>query len=724
MPNISQINVGGSVYQLKDADAQERVGDLKSAFITSVGEQDYQKTVNTGNNEYTSRSASEIEVSAKSGDVVILSFSGTAIKENSPGRLYYLPSVGSWAYIDIANINNNTEFVLPSDIIGLGFTGGTLNKQSQLTGDFRILNMQEGLWSETKKLWSETNRANEVADEHSEIFGLNNFYKGSYNNGNNIYIGSGTTKKILTASKYDIVKMSFSGTALNSSSTVLLYLEINGSYSSTGIYLDLAKENTYILPDDITAIGFNFGNLTVQGQANVSVNIYNHDNGLIYKVQDLESQTNSNTSRIEGLESLNDTIISIYASGTHGYIGKNNTINIIPLYPTDRVIISIYGDAVTSETTAKLYKLATSESEPTYVQDFDRLDGFSYDLTESIAGISFNIGSIQNNKTVKVSIKIESYDIPTYWKTYIQPKIDRLNQLAVGCVANGDFFGFITDEHWELNQKKSPELLKILNDKCYFNRLFSGGDTADIVSKPFCDALRIHYPHNIHHVIGNHDVMGDGTSSKTYYYMDSFNNNQIGNAYEHYYYVENPQMKIRYIVLAAYRHTSTGTNIENGYTQEQVTWLNNEALNVPNGWSVIVLTHDAVGYSEGWVAIKSALDDAKENGKDVICIVSGHAHYDAINHTTGGIPIIVTTCDKSGAWIDSQHVDREPWLTEYRIPGTTSEQAFDMIFIDRANKEITCVRIGALAMNNVDKTPQMAGFTYVGTLEERTVSYV
>lgn len=34
MPNISQINVGGSVYQLKDADAQERVSDLENALGT------------------------------------------------------------------------------------------------------------------------------------------------------------------------------------------------------------------------------------------------------------------------------------------------------------------------------------------------------------------------------------------------------------------------------------------------------------------------------------------------------------------------------------------------------------------------------------------------------------------------------------------------------------------------------------------------------------------
>ena len=151
---------------------------------------------------------------------------------------------------------------------------------------------------------------------------------------------------------------------------------------------------------------------------------------------------------------------------------------------------------------------------------------------------------------------------------------------------------------------------------------------------------------------------------------------------------------------------------------DQVSWLTNEALNVECGWSVIVFVH-YIAESE---SVASALDTAKNNGVDIIAIIVGHVHFDMIQHTYGGIPMIYTTCDKNEAWIHDG-VNQEPWLTEDRPSGTIHEQAFDVFVVDRVNKTITIVRIGMPAMDNVDIALVSPEWTYHGTLEERVVTY-
>ena len=308
--------------------------------------------------------------------------------------------------------------------------------------------------------------------------------------------------------------------------------------------------------------------------------------------------------------------------------------------------------------------------------------------------------------------------VPDYYyaNSYLDNKISRINTLASGCAATGDSFIFITDEHWEKNQKQSIPLISTINESCHIDKVISGGDTADSPSEDFCNKLRKAFPHRIYHVAGNHDWFPED-GNLMYYYMDAYNVDQIGNPENHYYYVDNPQKKIRYIVLNRYKKANNEwINMNND--SEQVSWLTNEALNVESGWSVLVFVH-FISASE---SVTLVLDNAKNNGIDVIAIIAGHTHYDAVRHTNGGIPMIFTTCDKNSAWI-KDGVDQEPWLTEDRSSGTIYEQAFDVFVVDRENKTITAVRIGMPAMDNTDVDKSSPDFVYHGTLEERVITY-
>ena len=58
-----------------------------------------------------------------------------------------------------------------------------------------------------------------------------------------------------------------------------------------------------------------------------------------------------------------------------------------------------------------------------------------------------------------------------------------------------------------------------------------------------------------------------------------------------------------------------------------------------------------------------------------------------------------------------------------RVLGTISEQAFDIVILNRSARTFTAVRIGALAQNNVDIYRTDPNFEWIGTLEERVINY-
>jgi len=305
----------------------------------------------------------------------------------------------------------------------------------------------------------------------------------------------------------------------------------------------------------------------------------------------------------------------------------------------------------------------------------------------------------------------KKYLVPDYYKTHIAEKALRVKELANGCAAYGDVFIFITDQHWTINQKSSLSLIKYLEENVNIPRLFSGGDEANAANGDFCRQIREVFHGKIYHAVGNHEYFSHTTGSQLYYDFDSFNDDQIGNLDRHYYYVDNPQQQIRYIILNSFcEMDDTSVGATPGYEQEQLDWLRNVALNVPAGWTMLIFTHmfynvtmvenklSMTAYAQACMAVL----DAYDGEGTIAAVIQGHTHRDRIASTHSGIPVIITTCDKNGQWVSSTGALD---LLVDRSEGTIREQAFDVMVLNKKERTITAVRIGCPAEGGTGDDP-------------------
>ena len=320
--------------------------------------------------------------------------------------------------------------------------------------------------------------------------------------------------------------------------------------------------------------------------------------------------------------------------------------------------------------------------------------------------------------------------VPFYYfqNDYLKNKISTIRQAITASNGNYDAFVFCTDQHWKLNAKNSPALIRYLSEELNIKRLFMGGDYADGINMDALKAYKEPSDYSVYNTIGNHEYGNffeeDGVQTAQtidgndiWLYLDGgMTDAVIGNAERGYYYVDNPMQKMRYIVLSVYDEiggTATFT-----FETAQKEWLQDMALNMPEGYTAVIFAHFLCGFDYDTGAVTVALNSDIEsvvdgyNGNGVIaCMLAGHTHIDGTTTTTGGIPIFVTTCDKYYPWIQNE-TDMEPWLTANRHLGTITEQAFDVVVIDKTNKKVSLVRIGAPADNGASQK-----------LEERIQNY-
>lgn len=365
----------------------------------------------------------------------------------------------------------------------------------------------------------------------------------------------------------------------------------------------------------------------------------------------------------------------------------------------------------------------------------ETLHGKEVSLASSCAYIRIQIYTKLTNTTIAdimpETIFIDQVNgddwLPPYYDTYLATKAAAIETYARDAAGDGNVFIFITDEHAPTyNAMRSPQIINRLSKLTHLPILFSGGDVTQDGQNTYiyCNALRENYSGAIHHLVGNHDFMNLNTGTSLYYDMDMYNTDQIGSGEHHYYYVDDPQRMTRYICLAAYMEsesalgTGSGVSAQGGYTQEQIDWINNVALDIPTGWDIIVFTHYfyTINTSTKVATLSygsSILQSLVANGH-VIAVFQGHTHNDRIikghDSAAGDLPIIITTCDKN-----VEYQDNEGW-TINRATGTIYEQALDVAIVNKKTKTINIVRIGALAENGVNDS--------VGTTaEERTVTY-
>lgn len=300
---------------------------------------------------------------------------------------------------------------------------------------------------------------------------------------------------------------------------------------------------------------------------------------------------------------------------------------------------------------------------------------------------------------------------------YIKNKIEDIRRIIKESNGNYDVFFFCTDQHWTLNAKNSPVLLQYIAERVNIPRAFFGGDFADGITIDALKAYRTSYSGQIYNVTGNHEFMDywteDGemvgrniTGADTWANLDGHMTTAVvGDAYRNYYYVDNCVQKIRYVVLSVY---TDGSVID--FSEQQKGWLENTALNLPDGYSSIIFAHMIVGVTNNYeIEIpehgQEIISIAERKG-NVIAMFSGHTHIDGMYKTPGGIPCFVTTCDKY------QPYTGEETILSRRVVNTVTEQAFDVVIVDKANRKVSAVRIGCPADNGGGNPLEIRQQTY------------
>ena len=317
--------------------------------------------------------------------------------------------------------------------------------------------------------------------------------------------------------------------------------------------------------------------------------------------------------------------------------------------------------------------------------------------------INKDIDALDARVTVLENGSSPEMEIPEYFEANLASAISEAQTAMLSASINGETFVFLSDVHWENNEKHSPALVKAVTDALPIENTFYGGDTFNGGTQEtiigYMNDVRQKFtaasPHFLS-VYGNHD--GNQLDGGTAFQHDEFytllqkqSDYYVNYEAPCYYYMDNEATKTRFIVL----DSRTGTP---STASAQISWLQSITANTPVGWHFIVFVHVIYYPGEGgayddpttWVMspfmtnVCTALDAVNTaGGKKVEAIFGGHCHIDYNSQTSGGIPIVMIDCDTK------QTVSGNP-----QTAGTTGEQCLDIVTVNYSAEEIHCARIG------------------------------
>ena len=326
------------------------------------------------------------------------------------------------------------------------------------------------------------------------------------------------------------------------------------------------------------------------------------------------------------------------------------------------------------------------------------------------------------------SSDISGTSIPSYWKTYLDGKIDSIKSDYLSLEKEGFAFFFITDTHWADNQKKSPLIIRYIQDKAGITECIFGGDvitahgTRDDKIEEIYDFMDTMSAASPIAIVGNHDYnTSDQNTSQSTYFIDSnlitpgefyricnvpkenivhYDGTEVENKFDEYFgYMDNHSQKVRQIFLdsgAVHKPNWADTNLR--MSDVQISWMQDRITELQSGWHVIIFTHifftsthsgstyTVVEHGIG-TQIETALDSIYDTtNATIIGVISGHVHCSYSKVSAKGYPIIATTTDSAGQMNleDLTYTD-----------GTSSEQAFDIYYVNTKERTIKVTRIGA-----------------------------
>ena len=375
----------------------------------------------------------------------------------------------------------------------------------------------------------------------------------------------------------------------------------------------------------------------------------------------------------------------------------------------------------------------------------DRIIALEDDVTELKSEIASG-GSSPTSPVVTV---------PSYWESMVETKTEIVKALQTEGGVNAVSFAYASDTHIPDNDNgRTNDIGKVMArvlDNCNIPFAVITGDVATRASYSTEAEYIVQQKQLEEHLyplwgtdrllitLGNHDGCYGGSSG---YYRKQFSPERMWQTYfrSHaldfrrvfsedglYYYVDNIPQKMRYIILNSqyageYSQHENGWAVNNRfatscYGQEQLDWLADIALDMPEGYGAIIATHVPlnVNYTvdksqligiinayngkkaftgsytagvDGWS--NSSINVSFANAKgEIIAVVAGHVHGDSIDTDTASCPVI--TILSAGASANEPYYESAPARTK----GTDTETSFDIVTVNRKTRMIYCTRIGA-----------------------------
>lgn len=302
-------------------------------------------------------------------------------------------------------------------------------------------------------------------------------------------------------------------------------------------------------------------------------------------------------------------------------------------------------------------------------------------------------------------------DLPSYYNEYLDGRAKEILQ-AKEHMEDYEAFFWITDIHWEpdLNARRSPAMIRNLATKTRIDKILNGGDTSNssVICSNAIDRLRDAIGSDkVYSVNGNHETNDASRYEKTFERVHRALRGHCkdivyGDNNKSYYYFDNSASKVRYIGLSTYG-LFVDNQYEDAYTSEQLKWFTEVALNVEDGWIIVIFTHALYAVSTStnlMYVVSQSFVDAIDNyhGKgDIACVLMGHSHVDRIHIGKSGVPYIISQCDRTEPYRGDINVER--------VPGTISENHFEVVLLDKVKQEVRLYAIGSDARDGVDNEP-------------------
>ena len=290
--------------------------------------------------------------------------------------------------------------------------------------------------------------------------------------------------------------------------------------------------------------------------------------------------------------------------------------------------------------------------------------------------------------------------IPPYWYEYIHAKYEEIIE-ARGNVSKPVEYMYITDIHWKRNAQNSPAIMNWFAKRLGCPICVFGGDVIELYESSKSSAIKeIHDWRGLIDskpvliALGNHDNNQSSqpdstailTDTETYNAMYKTSELDIVQDGVLTAYYDDQVNKIRYLAFDYWGESEH----ENAITKALAL-----VDSTPSGYSIIVFCHaiwaltndyaDVVWNTLGESVVNSFVTK-KQNGADIIAINVGHLHRQHNNFYTNLLCVASNTDNYNESTIFGG--------SEMTL-GTTTEQSMEYVIVDKSNKIMNRIIIGA-----------------------------